>query len=455
MNRIELTRSAFIKFLLSNRWPQFLLTVLALGGFVLAITAGLVGTKVGNRNFGIIFTWIVWWGALILIALPFFGRGWCSICPIPAPGEWLQRGALLAPNGKGGFGLGRRWPRKLRNIWLQNAAFVLVALFSSVVLTQPRVTGIVLVGFLATALGTSLIFERRSFCRYLCPVGGFIGLYSQTAPLEVRVKDAAVCASHKEKTCYVGSENGYGCPWNVFPGGLVKNTYCGGCMECLRTCTLDNVAVYVRPFGKDLKLTQGRRLDEAFKAFIMLGSALIYATVLLGPWGSLKSSAYQVGSLGWVFYMLGFLVIVFLILPGLFYLSVRFSQILSGSKAPPKKEFINAAFMLVPLGLTAWIAFSISFVFTNLSYVWPVLSDPFGRGWNLLGTVGWAWTPYLSQYVPILQTITLLLGLVWAVASINDLYPDKLLKKSSIVGKLPLVAYCLMASSLMLYLLVG
>jgi hypothetical protein len=455
MNRIELTRSTLIKSLLANRWPQFLLTVLALGGFVLAIASGLVGTRVGNRNFGVIFTWIVWWGALILIALPFFGRGWCSICPIPAPGEWLQRGALLAPNGKGGLGLGRRWPRKLRNIWLQNAAFVLVALFSSVVLTQPRVTGIVLVGFLATALGTSLIFERRSFCRYLCPVGGFIGLYSQAAPLEVRVKDTAVCASHKEKTCYTGSEYGYGCPWNVFPGGLVKNTYCGTCMECLRTCTLDNIAVYARPFGKDLKVSRGRRLDEAFKAFIMLGSALIYAAVLLGPWGSLKSSAYQVGSLGWAAYTIALLGIVFLLLPGLFYLSVRFSQLLSGSNAPTKRAFINAAYVLVPLGLTAWIAFSLSFVFTNLSYVWPVLSDPFGWGWNLLGTVGWAWTPYLSQLVPVLQTIILLLGLVWAVASIKDLYPEKLVMKYSVLGSLPLVAYCLVASSLMLYLLVG
>lgn len=310
-------------------------------------------------------------------------------------------------------------------------------------------------GIFNDCIRDQLEFERRSFCRYLCPVGGFIGLYSQAAPLEVRVKDATVCASHREKTCYTGSESGYGCPWNVFPGGLVKNTYCGACMECLRTCTLDNIAVYARPFGKDLKVSRGRRLDEAYKAFIMLGSALVYAAVLLGPWGSLKSSAYQVGSLGWVAYSLAFLVIVFLLMPGLFYLSVRFSQLLSGSKAPPKRAFINAAYVLVPLGLSAWIAFSLSFVFTNLSYVWPVLSDPFGWGWNLLGTVGWAWTPYLSQLVPVLQAIILLLGLVWTVASIKDMYPERLVKKNFVVSSLPMVVYCLSATSLMLYLLVG
>ena len=114
----------------------------------------------------------------MLLVVPFLGRGWCAICPIPMPGEWLQNGALLKPRGKG-FSLNRKWPRRFRNIWLQNIAFTLVALFSAVVLTQPSVTGLVLLLFLIVAFATSLIFERRAFCRYLCPVGGFIGLYSQ------------------------------------------------------------------------------------------------------------------------------------------------------------------------------------------------------------------------------------------------------------------------------------
>ena len=129
----------------------------------------------GNHNFSIVFVWIVWWALLMLIVVPFLGRGWCAICPIPMPGEWLQNGALLKPRGKG-FGLNRKWPRRYRNIWLQNIAFTLLALFSAVVLTQPSVTGLVLLLFLIIALATSLIFERRAFCRYLCPVGGFIAI---------------------------------------------------------------------------------------------------------------------------------------------------------------------------------------------------------------------------------------------------------------------------------------
>ena len=157
-------------------------------------------------------------------------------------------------------------------------------------------TALVLLGFMIVAIGTSLVFERRTFCRYLCPVGGFIGLYSQVAPLELRVKDAAVCASHTEKTCYTGSDDGYGCPWLIFPGGLTNNTACGLCTECLKTCTRDNIAIFVRQPGADLLKTTGHKLDEAYKGLIMLACAFIYSTVLIGPWGVLKETARAVGT---------------------------------------------------------------------------------------------------------------------------------------------------------------
>ncbi len=402
-----------LKALLRSRWPQFVLTVLALAGFIFAILAGLLGTPVGSRNFSIVFVWIAWWAVLMLVAVPLFGRGWCSICPIPAAGEWLQRGAVLGPGGKSG-GLGLRWPNRLRNIWMQNGAFLLVALFSAVVLTQPRVTAIVLAALLFIALGVSLVFERRAFCRYLCPVGGFIGLYSQLAPLELRVVNPSVCAAHKEKTCYTGSAEGYGCPWQAFPGGLVKNTNCGLCMECLRTCPHDNIGINIRLPGADLGSSQALKLDEAYKAFILLGSAILYSAVLIGPWGMLKSAAYAVGSLPWFVYALLFLGAVLLALPGVFWMAVRLGLTLSGAAVQMRRAFAGLAEAMIPLGLAAWLAFSLSFVLANFSYIVPVLSDPLGLGWNLFGTAGAGWAPYLSGVVPLLQALVLLAGLVWS-----------------------------------------
>ena len=409
MNRIELTRISFIKNALKSRYPQLAVFIVVLAGYIFAILAGLVGTPVGSHNFSIVFVWITWWAVLILVAVPFFGRGWCAVCPIPLPGEWLQRGGVLSPPHKKPNWLNLRWPKFLRNIWLQNISFLLLALFSSVLLTTPNITGIVLAAMLFAAIGLSTVFERRAFCRYLCPVGGFIGLYSQTAPIELRIKDKQVCVTCDGKPCYNGSQAGYGCPWDVFPGGLTKNTYCGLCMECIRTCPHDNIAINLRPFSTDLA-KPSTRMDEAFKAFIMLGSAMIYAGVLLGPWGAFKDAAYNVGTSAWFIYAVIFLAIIFVILPGLFALGILKSK----NTLPLKQRFASLATALIPLGLMFWVAFSLSFVLTNASYIIAALSDPLGIGWNLFGTANAIWQPMLTTILAPAQTLSLVGGLIWS-----------------------------------------
>src|SRR5574341_312590 len=154
MSRIEVTRLPMFKSAVKSRWPQFAVSIVMLAGYLFAILAGLVGTRVGSHNFSIVFVWIAWWAILILIAVPLFGRGWCSVCPIPLPGEWLQRGAVLSPPGKKPKWLNLRWPKAFRNIWLHNVSFLLLALFSSVLLTTPNVTGIVLAAMLFGAIGS-------------------------------------------------------------------------------------------------------------------------------------------------------------------------------------------------------------------------------------------------------------------------------------------------------------
>jgi polyferredoxin len=409
MAKIEITRIPFIKNALKSRYPQMAVFIVMLAGYIFAILAGLIGTPVGSHNFSIVFVWIAWWAVLILVAVPFFGRGWCAVCPISLPGEWLQRGSVLSPPDKKPKWLNLRWPKFLRNIWLQNISFLLLALFSSVLLTTPNITGIVLAAMLFAAIGLSTIFERRAFCRYLCPVGGFIGLYSQTAPIELRIKDKQVCVTCEGKPCYNGSQAGYGCPWDVFPGGLTKNTYCGLCMECIRTCPHDNIAVNLRPFSADLA-KPSTRMDEAFKAFIMLGSAMIYAGVLLGPWGVFKDAAYNVGTSAWFIYAIIFLAIIFVILPGFFTLGILKAK----STLPLKQRFASLATALIPLGLMFWVAFSLSFVLTNASYIIAALSDPLGLGWNLFGTANAIWQPMLFSILAPAQTLALVGGLIWS-----------------------------------------
>jgi polyferredoxin len=410
MSERDLLRIPWVHRLARSRWPQFLVTLALLAGFLLAIVAGLVGTPVGNRNFGIVGVWIAWWAALMLVVVPLAGRGWCTVCPLGAPGDWLQRGAIFEP-GHRRLGLGRRWPARLRGMWLQNAAFLALAVSSAAILTSPRLTGIILLALLLIAVGVSLLFERRAFCRYLCPVSGFVGLYSQLAPIELRVRNRGLCASHRDKACYTGCATGSGCPWQVYPGALSRNPPCGLCLECVRTCPYDNVAITWRGSRNDLTTAPGRRLDEAFKAFIMLGSALVYAAVFLGPWAGLKAAALGVGSRTWMLYAVAVIGLVVGVLPAAFFLAVAVGRRMSRATVSLRRAFTQQASALVPLGLAAWVAFTVSLIFANGSYIGGVISDPFGWGWNLLGTAGAGWTPVLTGALPLVQAAVLVAGM--------------------------------------------
>jgi hypothetical protein len=433
--RWEMTRWPFVRNLLRQRALNWIVMTVAFFGFLLAIAAGILGTAAGSANFGIVFVWIVWWGLLMGALLPLGGRLWCFICPIPAPGEWLQRKAIVDPPGNGrAAGLlsiahrepsahrwtlskGWRWPKSLRGIWLQNLGFLVVALFSTMILTRPSVTGWLLLAFLAGGVGLAMLFERRSFCRYVCPVGGFIGLYSLAAPVELRVRDPLVCQEHRTKDCYLGNAAGYGCPWLEQPWTMDRNASCGLCGECLRTCTKDNVTVNLRLPGSDLLVAHGWKLDEAYKAFIMLACAAIYPVVFLGPWDWIKAWANLDSLSGFGIYALGFLVLNLVALPGLHLSMAALTRWVSGLDIPLGRLFVALAYPLVPLGLAAWMAFTVSLVFANLSYALPVLSDPFGWGWNLLGTRDVAWHPLFTGWVPPIQAALLITGLIASIVA--------------------------------------
>lgn len=408
-----------IKGFLSWRGFQFSLIAPNLAFLVLAIMAGVWGTPIGAKNFSMIFVWVVWWSGLLLFFLPFAARAWCAICPLPAPGEWLSRRAFVEKTDRH-LGLSWRWPRRLRNRWLVNISLVLFSLFGLIITTRPLVTALMLAFFILSALVIHLLYERRTFCRYLCPIGGFLGLYAMVSPLELRHKEEAVCRQCRYKACYRGSspaseeirgKAGYGCPNFEFVAVMDRNTDCLICSECIKACPYDNVTIKTRPFFTDLLVARRWRWDEAWLSLIMVGTALSNLVTKLGRWGWLKDWANLEVSMTFVVYSVLFLVWVMAAFPAFHWLFSWLAKAASGRKEIPTKTiFVGFAYGLVPLSLMAWIAFTLSFVLPNLSYVISLISDPFGWGSNLLGTQEHAWAPYLTSWLPYIQVASLVVG---------------------------------------------
>ncbi|KKM95764.1 hypothetical protein LCGC14_1184970 [marine sediment metagenome] len=422
--RVDLFRRVpGLRWLVTRRWFQFAVIFPNLAVFYFFLIAGVFGSPVGSRNIIIVFVWILWWFVLIAVMVPFASRVWCTVCPFPFFGEWFQRRRLIGvATGKPAVGrnrmagLRRRWPKVFRNIWLQNLGFLALCTFSAMLVTRPIVSVIVLGGLFVVATITHVIFRQRSFCMYLCPVSGFLSLYSMTSMLALRSKSKDVCGECKQKACLTGNEDGWGCPWFQHVQKLDRNNYCGLCMECVKSCPHDNVTLYARPFASDTLL---KGYDEVWKAFIMLTLAMAYSVVLLGPWGVLKNWA-NISEVGdWVGFLTyaGSLWFVALVgLPLIYYAAIRAGRWLAGSEAVTTKDmFVQYGYTLVPLGLFAWIAFSIPLVMINGSYIVSIISDPLGWGWDIFGTADVHWTPILPEYATWFQIPVLALGLYWAI----------------------------------------
>jgi len=420
-----LEKFAWLKKIVKLRGFHFMIILPNFIVFYLFILSSLWGSPVGNRNITIIFVWILWWFVLKTIIVPLGGRIWCMVCPLPAPAEWLSRRSFTAVRYiRKPFkrlhhrftGLQKDWPKLMDNIWLQNILFLTLISFGIILITRPIATALLFLIILVMSLLLALIFRRRVFCQYLCPVGGFLGTYSMASMTQLRAVDFDTCKQHKEKSCYAGGPDGWACPWKQYIGTMKRNNFCGLCTECIKSCPKDNVGIFIRPFGSDRKL---KGYDEMFNAIIMLVAAIAFSITMSGPWGVIKDAANVTESrqiVPFLIYVASLWILALGVFPGIFVFVARVARRLAGSQESIQIFILRLAYILVPIGIFAWIAFSLPMLMVNYSYILNVLSDPLGLGWDILGTANFPFQPFYPESIPFIQGIIMLSGLYFGLS---------------------------------------
>jgi polyferredoxin/plastocyanin len=432
-----LEKFPWLKKLVKIRSFQFLIILPNFIVFYLFILSSLRGSPVGNRNIAIIFVWILWWFVLKAVIVPLGGRIWCMMCPLPAPAEWLSRKSFTAVRyiqkpfktlHHRFSGLQKDWPKWMDNIWLQNFLFLALISFGIILITRPIATALLFLMILAMSVLLALIYRRRVFCQYLCPVGGFLGTYSMASMTELRAVDPDTCRKHKEKSCYAGGPGGWACPWKQYIGTMNRNNYCGLCTECIKSCPKDNVGIFIRPFGSDQKI---KGYDEMFNAIIMLVVAIAFSITMSGPWSVIRDAANVTESrqiVPFLIYMGSIWILALAVFPGIFVLVADAARRLAGSGLSRQTFIFRLAYILVPIGIFAWIAFSLPMLMVNYSYILNVVSDPLGLGWNLFGTANYPYHPFYPQWIPFIQGIIMLAGLYFGISrgylAIKDIVGD-------------------------------
>ncbi len=279
----DLTANPKVASLVRKRWFQFSLILPNQIIFWSVIFIGLLGTAVAGLNFATAITWYVWFCA-VFVLMVVIGRGWCAICPFGGFGEWLQRRTLWKRTQKA-LGLGLKMPPS----WAQYGFLLSAGTF--LVLTYleeyfniagpgaPWYTSWMVLGIVLSATTAFLVFERRTFCRYLCPLTALIGsVGSMGGVAGFRTKDREACLTCPTKDCMRGGSDGFGCPWYTWPGSADSNMACGLCSECYKACPHDNVGLYVQKPLTSVAAPQRRRIDLAW-AIAALWGLVVYQQI--------------------------------------------------------------------------------------------------------------------------------------------------------------------------------
>ncbi len=275
----DITANPRIARLVRSRRFQFLLIVPNQIIFWTVILVGLLGTVIPGLNFGTAITWYIWF-CLVFVTMVVVGRAWCAMCPFGGFAEWIQRRTFWRRTQKT-LGLGLKFPEPLARygILLPLATFRGLTrseeFFNIAGPGNPADTSWMVVGIVGSALTFFLVFERRTFCRYLCPLTTLIGsVGSMGSVAGFRTRDRDVCLTCPTKDCMRGGENGFGCPWYTWPGSADSNLYCGLCSECYKACPQGNIGLFVQKPLTSVAAPRRRRADVAWAIVVLWGLVL-------------------------------------------------------------------------------------------------------------------------------------------------------------------------------------
>ncbi|WP_138503648.1 cyclic nucleotide-binding domain-containing protein [Nostoc sp. PA-18-2419] len=281
------------KFLRSSWWPDRINYGFTATAFAIIVAVLFIGPQTRDRNFVLNLFW-AWWWPFFLFLFPFLGRVWCSVCPFMIYGEITQKLSLwLWPRKL------KRWPREQGEKW---GGWFLFGLFTLIFLWEELwhlentayLSACLLLLITAGAMIFSAIFERRYWCRYLCPIGGMNGLFAKLSMTELRAQQGICSASCTTYQCYKGGpQKGEGmetngCPLYSHPAQLEDNRDCVLCMTCLKACPHRSVEFNLRPPGVELWTTHVPRTYEVALLFLLLGGVYLHRLPELQSWLGLQ-----------------------------------------------------------------------------------------------------------------------------------------------------------------------
>lgn len=356
--------------IMRSRWYPGVLQVPVAAIFGLVAYQLLAGPVTADRNPGTALMWVLWWPVLPITFVA-LGRFWCAVCPFGALSDFVQKIV----------GVNRPVPRflKLYGLWIIDAQFLAITWSDHIwgIVESPWGSGVLLLLLTTGVIISGAFFQRRTFCRYLCFLGGLCSNYSRGSVVELKA-DTSICATCKAKAaCYNGTATQPGCPMFNFPRTMDTAVNCNLCSNCIKACPNDAIQITTRKPMSELWFLDNPKVEESFLAMAIMGIVLIQNITMLTVWQDVLTWIEQ--TTGITNYPLIFTAafVVAVSLPvGLLALAARIAA--AGNLENTLMNFARFGYALIPLDIAAHVAHNLFHLLAEGSLVFSTVASMFG-----------------------------------------------------------------------------
>jgi hypothetical protein len=409
--------------------------ILAVAALVLVVTAGIIGDQTPTRNLAPTAIWIAWWVGFSYLSA-FVGNVWSLVNPWAAVFDWCER-----------FLSKRDSPRKAKVDWPERAgvwpAITLFIVFAWLELiwdgrSIPWNLAWLAIGFSVLTWTGMFIFGRSAWLAHADPFALAFGVLSKFGPTDIRIEHCT-CGTCTGARTRVESETG---------DALDRD-------RCYRRADAQGT-VMLRPPGVGLIDTGNISQSLSVFVVVMLSTVTFDGVMATPVWQAIEGALYTaLPVLGeWrlaIINTLGLLVfcVMFIAIYRLFATLIARA---SGNRMTPDAASRAFVLTLVPIAIAYLVAHYLSYFLIQGQLLIRLASDPFGFGWNFLGTANFR--PDIgivgARFVWYASLVAIVLGHVAAVAlahivALRRIDDPRLAMRSQIPMLVLMIAYTMMS----------
>lgn len=369
--------------------------------FSLIFLLAFLGNQSSDANVSLLLVWALWW-PMLAISWFFGARIWCSVCPMGAVNDLLNKVCSLK----------KKVPKFIRDnsMYLSAVGLALIIYVeaSSSMIYSPMATGFLLAAILLCAILSGLLYERRVWCRYLCPLGRLAATFSGCSVVEWRSNSSICNSTCTTNACYKGNDKIAGCPLYQGPFSLHSNQDCILCGNCVKICENASPAFNLRIPGHELWAALKPEKITSIFVPVILGTQVFRGLEHTAMVHSLESIIDSIWTVNALFLVIATAIsFVFVRIAGM----MTFGA-LENSSVSKGDLFING---LIPIAFGFEIAYQFKPLLERLGHFLPVFGNQFGfdlEFWDFAAGSGAA-KPW--------QVIFILLGMITSMIFIKIL----------------------------------